>query len=389
MIKTLKQARLKEKKILVRFDYNVPLANGKVADDERLKASLPTIKYLLKNNCRIIIISHLGRPKGKFVKSLRLNPVAKRLSELLKQNVKKLDKTIGIEVQKAVEKLQPREIILLENVQFLKGERENSKQYGKDLASLADIFVMDAFGQAHRNYASLTQVQKFIPSYAGFIVNSEIKILSKVLNNPKKPFVAVLGGVKVSDKIKLIENLLKKVDKLLIGGAMAFTFLKAQGQNTGNSLVEDTFLNTAKRLLKSGKIVLPVDAILADKFTANARKQITSIENIEKPWLGLDIGPKTLKVFEKELSKAKTIIWNGPMGVFEFPRFSLGTIELAKFIAKSNATTIIGGGDTIAAAKKSKVSKKFTHSSTGGGAMLEFLEGKKLPAIVALEQNPN
>lgn len=380
MFKTLSKADLKGKTVLVRADFNV------IGDEGKIRATLPTIEYLLKNNCRVILLSHLGRPKGKVIEELRLGAVAKTLSKLLKKDVKKLNESVGAKVKKAVDGMKDRDIILLENVQFHPGERENDEHYAKALASLADIFVLDAFGQSHRNYASLTKIQKFLPSYAGLLLEKEVETLNKLMKNPQKPFIAVLGGAKVSDKIQLIENLLKKVDKLLIGGAMTFTFLKAKGYEIGDSKVESDFVGQAKKLLKSSKILLAVDVVIADKFDAKAAKKTVSVDKIEKGWMGLDIGPNTVKMYKKELAKAKTIVWNGPLGVFEFPRFSSGTVEIAKFIAKSHALTVIGGGDTIAAAKTADVTGKFSHTSTGGGAMLEFLEGKKLPAIEALER---
>lgn len=381
MFKTLKDADLKGKRVLVRTDFNV------LDDDGKIKATLPTIKYLLERKCRVILLSHLGRPKGKVVEELRLDGVGKALSKLLGREVKKLNETVGLNVDKAVKEMKEEDVILLENVQFHPGECENDEKYAKQLASLADIFVLDAFGQAHREYASLTQIQKFLPSYAGLLMEKEVSTLSRLLKNPERPFVAVLGGAKVSDKVKLIENLLTKVDRLLIGGAMAFTFLKAKGYETGQSKVENDFTETAGKLLESGKILLPEDVAAADKFDANAARKVVSAERIPKEWIGLDIGSETAATFKKELLKAKTVVWNGPMGVFEFERFAQGTTEIATAISKLKATTVIGGGDTLAAAKKAGAEGKFTHTSTGGGAMLEFLEGKKLPAIEALEKN--
>ena len=381
MFKTLKDADLTGKRVLVRADFNV------LDDDGKIKATLPTIKYLLEHKCRIILLSHLGRPKGKVTEELRLDGVGKSLSQLLGVKVRKLNETVGPNADKAVKEMKEGEIILLENVQFHPGECENDEKYAKQLASLADVFILDAFGQAHRDYASLTQIQKFLPSYAGLLMEKEVNTLSMLLKNTEHPFIAVLGGAKVSDKAKLIENLLTKVDKLLIGGAMAFTFLKAKGCETGQSKVENDFTETAGKLLKSGKILLPVDVAVADKFDANAARKVAPADSIPKEWMGLDIGTETIIIFKKELLKAKTVVWNGPMGVFEFDRFAQGTTEIAKAISQLKATTVIGGGDTLAAVKKAGAEGKFTHTSTGGGAMLEFLEGKKLPAIEALGKN--
>lgn len=381
MFKTLRQAEVEGKKVLVRADFNVE------GDDNKIIATLPTIRYLLANNCRVILISHLGRPKGKVAEELRLDGVADRLSRLLDKDVKKLDENTGREVKKAVDEMKGGDVLLLENIQFNPGECNKDENFAKELASLADVFVLDAFGQSHRDYASLTMIQKFLPSYAGFLLEKETDVLGHVIERPKRPFVAVLGGAKVSDKIRLIESLLEKVDRLLIGGAMAFTFLKARGLSVGNSKVEDSYVSEAARLLESGKIVLPVDVVVADRFDAEADSRIASSESIPSGWLGLDIGPESVKMFERELGKAKTVVWNGPLGVFEFDEFSKGTVGLARFLSKSKATTIIGGGDTLVAVRKAGVEGKFTHTSTGGGAMLEFLEGKKLPAIEALERS--
>ncbi len=375
------QADVKGKRVLVRVDFN---AEG---DDGKIIAALPTIRHLLANNCRIILISHLGRPRGKVMEGLRLDGVARRLSGLLGLDVRKLDENSGASVKEAVEEMKAGDVLLLENIQFNPGECNKDENFAKELASLADVFVLDAFGQSHRDYASLAMIQRFLPSCAGLLLEKEVRILSSLLESPERPFIAVLGGAKVSDKIRLVDRLLKKVDGLVIGGAMAFTFLKAKGLSVGNSKVEDGYVSEAARLIESGKIVLPVDVVAADKFDSGAKARTVAVGSIPAGWMGLDIGPDSVKLFEKELERAKTVVWNGPMGVFEFDEFAEGTLQLARFISKSGATTIIGGGDTIAAAGKAGVRGKFTHTSTGGGAMLEFLEGKKLPAIEALEMS--
>src|SRR3989344_3123879 len=346
MLKKLEDAYFEGKRVLVRVDYNVPLKDGKVADDERLKASLPTIEFLLKKKCSIILMSHLGRPNGKVADEMKLDSIADRLSELLNMKVKKLDDCIGSEVSSAVEKMEKGEVVLLENLRFHNEEEENNEDFAKALASLADVYVNDAFGASHRAHASVVGITNFIPGYAGFLLEKEVKTLGNLLKSPKKPFIAVLGGAKASDKIRLIENLQKKADKILMGGAMAFTFLKAGGYETGNSKVENDSVGEAGRLMKKGKIVLPVDVVIADRFEENASSKAVCADNIEKGWAGLYIGPETVKIFKKGLEEAKTIVWNGPMGVFEFDKFAKGTDEIARFIANSKAATVIGGGDT-------------------------------------------
>ncbi len=387
MFKTLKDIDVTGKRVLVRVDFNVPLdKNGNVVEDDRIKAAIPTINYLFGRNCKVVLMSHLGRPDGKVVEGLRMDRVAKRLSKLLGKEVKKLDDCVGSEVAAVVNKMKNNDVVLLENLRFHAEEEGNDKQFAKALASLADIYVNDAFGASHRAHASVDAITQFLPGCAGLLMERELEVLGKLLESPERPFIAVLGGAKVSDKVKLIESLLKKVDKLIIGGAMAFTFLKARGLNVGKSKVEDSGISEALRLLESGKMVLPVDIVVADEFKADAKRRTVRSENIPSGWFGLDIGPESVKLFEKELERAKTVVWNGPLGVFEFDKFSEGTARLAHFLSKSKATTVIGGGDTIAAVRKAGVEGKFTHTSTGGGAMLEFLEGKKLPAIEALEK---
>ncbi len=389
MLKTIKDVDIDGKKVIVRVDFNVPVdEKGKVKEDGRIRAVIPTIKYLLKRNCKVILMSHLGRPDGKVVESLRMGGVAKRLAQLLGKNVKKLDDCVGSEVAAAVRNMKDGDVVLLENLRFHKEEEENGRKFAKALASLADIYVNDAFSVSHRAHASVVGITEFLPGCAGLLMEREVKGLRGLLEKPQRPFVAVLGGAKVSDKIKLIENLLKKADKILVGGAMAFTFLKAKGFSVGNSKVEYGYVGEAARLLESGKIVLPVDVVAADKFDASAKAKVVAADSVPDGLIGLDIGPETLRVFKKELTSAKTIMWNGPAGVFEFDRFSGGTRELAMIISKSKATSVVGGGDTLAAVRKFGLSDAFSYASTGGGAMLEFLEGKKLPGLKALENAP-
>ena len=390
--KTLKSFDFKDKKVLVRVDFNVPLEDNKVADDTRIREALPTIKYLLENGAKkVILCSHLGRPKGKVVESLRMDPVAQKLKELLGQNILKLDDCVGEEIKAQIESTQIR-LILLENLRFHPEEEKGDENFAKELAELADIYVNDAFGTAHRAHASTCIVAKFLPSCIGFLMEKEIKYLSKIILNPDKPFVAILGGAKVSDKIRVIENLLDKVDKILIGGAMSYTFLKTKGINIGNSKIEADKLDLATKILelaqsKGVKIILPQDHIVAQSLDKPETKRVTDNE-IPEGFMGLDIGPKTIELFKEELKTARTILWNGPVGVFEKDDFSQGTKELALYLAdltSKGVTTVIGGGDSASAVAKFKVKDKLTHVSTGGGASLEFLEGKDLPGISAIE----
>ncbi|MBN2111820.1 phosphoglycerate kinase [Candidatus Woesearchaeota archaeon] len=384
--RTLKDFKFSNKEVLVRVDFNVPLdEKGRITDDKRIRAALPTIKYLIKQNAMVILMSHLGRPKGEIVESLRMDAVAERLSKLLGKEVVKMDECIGSDVEDYVDEMVPGEVILLENLRFYPEEKDNNAEFAQELAELAQFYVNDAFGTCHRADASVEAVTRYLPGCAGFLVEKEIKVMGKALEKPKKPFIAVMGGVKVSDKIEVINNLLKKVDKLLIGGAMMFTFLKAKGHDVGKSIVEDDKIALAKKLLKNRKIVLPVDCVAGDKFEKNAKPKIVGVDKIKG--MGLDIGPKTIKMYSDLIKKSKTVIWNGPMGKFEWKKFSKGTDGVAKAMAKSKAVTIVGGGDSAAAVEQLKLEGKMTHVSTGGGASLDFFAGKKLPGLVALEKN--
>jgi len=388
--KTIKDVDLKGKRVLIRVDFNVPLDDKlNITDDIRIRASLPTIKYAIDKGAKVILMSHLGRPDGKIVENMRMAPVAVRLEKLLGKKVLALKDCIGPDVQKAVASMKDGDVVLLENLRFHAEEEANDADFAKGLASLGDIFVNDAFGTAHRAHASTEGVTHYLPSVAGFLLEKEIQYLGSAVDNPKRPFVAILGGAKVKDKIKVIDNLLNKVDALLIGGGMAYTFLKAKGKTIGASKLDKDGFETAKAALdkaakKNIPMLLPVDHVIADKFDANANTKIVG-EDIPDGWMGLDIGPKTIKLFEDNLKSAKTIVWNGPLGVFEMDKFEKGTEEIAKFIAGlSGVTSIIGGGDTAAAMLKFKLDDKMSHISTGGGASLEYLEGRGLPGIDAL-----
>jgi len=387
---TIKDINVKGKKVIVRVDFNVPLDKSlNITDDRRITEALPTIQYLIKGGAaKVILMSHLGRPDGQVVESLRLNPVAERLEKFLSEKVLKLDECIGEKVKEAVAKSKEW-VILLENLRFHKEEEKNDDKFAKELASLADIYVNDAFGTAHRAHASTAGITKFLPSVAGFLIDKEMKYLGKAVENPQKPFVVILGGAKVSDKITLIENLLTKADTILIGGGMAYTFLKAQGKSIGNSKLEADKIEVAKSLLEKAKvkkidIVLSTDFVVVQDFNSSQGMKVVK-DQIEDGWQGVDIGPETRKRFKEVLAKAKTIIWNGPVGVFENDDFAKGTKEIAEYIATlKGVTSIIGGGDSAAAISKFKLDDKMTHISTGGGASLEFLEGKILPGIAAL-----
>ena len=391
MKKTVKDVDVRSKRVLVRVDYNVPLdANGNVSDDKRITASLPTINYLLEQGARIILCSHLGRPKGEVKKEFSLAPVAKRLKELLPNvNIYFASDCIGEEAQQKAAALKDGEILLLEDLRFHKEEEKNDPEFAKKLASLAEIYVSDAFGTVHRAHASTAGVAAYLPAVAGFLIGKELSIMGGALENPERPFVAILGGAKVADKIGVITNLLNKCDTLLIGGGMAYTFFKAMGYEIGDSLLDAESIDLAKQLMENAKqkgvkLLLPVDTVVAKAFAADAEHMTVASNAIPAGWQGLDIGEKTRELFAAEIKNAKTVIWNGPMGVFEFPEFAKGTEAVAKACAECGGTTIIGGGDSASAVKKLGYADKMTHISTGGGASLEFLEGKVLPGVAAL-----
>ncbi len=390
--KTIKDVEVAHKRVLVRVDFNVPLSpDGKVLDDFRIKAALPTINYLVEHQAKVILMSHLGRPKGKVVEGLRLDPVAKRLSEISGLNVKKLNDCIGEEVKKEVFAMKDGDVILLENLRFHKGEKENDPEFAKELASLGELYVDDAFATAHRVAASTVGVAMYLPAVAGLLMEKEIESLTKVLSAPEHPYVAILGGAKVSDKIGVIQNLMDKVDAFLIGGGMCFTFLKAKGYKIGYSLCEDEKIPFAKELLEEAKkkniqVVLPADVVSVPEVKGDAPSRVVDIEEIPKDGIGVDIGPKTVENFKKVLSTAKMIVWNGPLGVFEIEKFAKGTYAIAEYLGELRGiTAVAGGGETAAALRKFGADKKITHVSTGGGAFLKFLEGHSLPAIDVLE----
>jgi phosphoglycerate kinase len=383
---TVRDINVIGKRLLVRVDFNVPLKAGAVADDTRIRAALPTITYLLEQGAALILCSHLGRPKGKVVPELKMDPVAGRLSELLGRPVVKLDDCVGPEVEKAVQTMQPGYIILLENTRFHPEEKANDPEFARQLASLAEIYVNDAFGSAHRAHASTEGVAHHLPAVAGFLMEKELEFLGQAVEAPEHPYVAILGGAKISDKIGVIESLLKQCDRLLIGGGMANTFFKAMGFDVGDSLVEEDAVPTARSLLESAgsQLVLPVDVVIADAFDNDADTRIVAPNEVSAGWRILDIGPRTVPTFESALGEARTVVWNGPLGVFEMPNFAKGTFAVAKLLANLDATTIIGGGDSAAAVRQAGVADRMTHVSTGGGASLEFLEGKTLPGVAAL-----
>lgn len=386
--KTIEDVSVKNKRVLVRCDFNVPLDdNREITDDLRIQAALPTIKYLLEHGAAVILCSHLGRPKGKVVDSLRLDPVARRLTELLGVPVKKTDTVVGDDVTAAVMQMQPGDVILLENTRFEAGEEKNDPELSRKLAALADLFVNDAFGAAHRAHASTAGVAAYIPAVSGFLMAREIDVLGTALNSPVRPLVVILGGAKISDKIGVIENLLTRADRILIGGGMANTFFAAKGYEMGDSLVEQDAVATAADLMaRAGdKLMLPVDVVLADAFSAGARTRIALPNEVQPGWRVLDIGPETVRAFSDVIAKAGTVIWNGPMGVFELAPFAEGTFAIARALAASDAMSIVGGGDSAAAVQESGVAEQIGHISTGGGASLEFLEGLELPGVAVLQ----
>ena len=388
--KTVKDIDLKNKKVLVRCDFNVPMDEKQnITDNRRIVAALPTIKYLLEQNCKVVLCSHLGRPKGEFKPEYSLKPVAKELSKLLGQEVIMAEDVIGEDAKNKAENLKNGEVLLLENVRFHREETDNDPEFAKKLASFGEVFVNDAFGTAHRAHASTEGVTKYLPAVSGFLIEKELKFLGEALENPERPFVAILGGSKVSDKIGVIENLLEKVDTLIIGGGMAYTFFKAQGYSVGDSLCEEDKCDLALEIMekakeKKVKFLLPIDNKIGKEFKPDTESKTVKSTEIPDGWEGLDIGEETIKLYKEELQNAKTIVWNGPLGVFEFDQFAVGTNEIAKALGDIDAIKIIGGGDSAAAVEKAGLADKMTHISTGGGASLEFLEGKKLPGIEAL-----
>jgi len=384
--KTVKDIDLKNKRVLMRVDFNVPMADGKVTDDKRIKAALPTIKYVLEQGASLLLMSHLGRPKGGPDAEFSLRAASETLAALLGIPVQMAPDCVGLEVEKMAKELKAGEVLMLENTRFHKGEEKNDLDLAKQMASLGDVYVNDAFGSAHRAHSSTEGIARFLPAVSGFLMEQELEYLGRAVANPVHPYIAILGGAKISDKILVVETLLSKCDKLIIGGGMANTFLAAQGLNMQDSLVETESLELAKTIMakSSDKIILPVDAIIADKFDAEADTQTVDVDKIPAGWRMLDVGPKTLELYKSSLDGVKLVVWNGPVGVFEMPKFAEGTFALARMLADSGAITVIGGGDSASAVKKAGVAKQMTHVSTGGGASLEFLEGKELPGVAAL-----
>ncbi len=388
--KSIKDIDVKGKRVFCRVDFNVPMQDGKISDETRIKAALPTIQYLQEQGAKVILASHLGRPKGQLVEELRLTPVALRLSELLGKDVKKADEAYGDSVKALISEMNEGDVLLLENVRFYPGEEKNDQELSKAFAELADIYVNDAFGAAHRAHASTEGIARYIPAVAGFLMNKELEVIGKALSNPERPFTAIIGGAKVKDKIGVIENLLDIVDHLIIGGGLAYTFVKAQGHEVGKSLLEEDKVDLAKSFIEKAKekgvnFHMPVDAIVADEFSADAQSKAVAIEEIPSDWQALDIGPKTAQLYRDVIQKSKLVIWNGPMGVFEMDKFANGTKAVAESLADADDTySIIGGGDSAAAVEKFDLAHKMSHISTGGGASLEFMEGKELPGVSAL-----
>ncbi|MDO7485281.1 phosphoglycerate kinase [Peribacillus frigoritolerans] len=388
--KSIKDIELKGKRVFCRVDFNVPMQDGKISDDTRIKAALPTISYLTEQGAKVILASHLGRPKGQVVEELRLAPVAERLSELSGKDVQKAEEAYGETVQSIIDNMQNGEILLLENVRFYPGEEKNDQELAKSFAALADVYVNDAFGAAHRAHASTEGIAHHLPAVAGLLMEKELSVLGKALSNPERPFTAIIGGAKVKDKIGVIENLLEKVDHLIIGGGLGYTFIKAQGHEIGNSLLEEDKIELAKSFIESAKekgvkLHLPIDAVVTAEFSPDAETENVDIDAIPNDKMALDIGPKTSELFADVIKSSKLVIWNGPMGVFEFDKFANGTRTVAGALAEANDTySIVGGGDSAAAAEKFGLAEKMSHISTGGGASLEFMEGKELPGVVAL-----
>ncbi|MFX3673863.1 MAG: phosphoglycerate kinase [Paenisporosarcina sp.] len=386
---TMQQVDLLGKRVFCRVDFNVPMEEGQITDDTRIRAALPTIKHLVDKGAKVILASHMGRPKGEVNEELRLTTVGKHLSELIHKPIQKLDESIGESVEQAIGKMENGDIVLLENVRFHKGEEKNDPQLAEQFAKLADLFVNDAFGAAHRAHASTEGIAKHIPAVSGLLMEKELDVLGKALSKPERPFTAIIGGAKVKDKIGVIDHLLDIVDNLIIGGGLSYTFAKAQGYDIGKSLVEEDKIDLAKSFIEKAKekdvnLFLPVDAVVASEFSKDAETKVVNIDAIPSDWMGLDIGPKTTETYANVIQNSKLIIWNGPMGVFEMKSFEEGTKGVAEAMANTNAFTVIGGGDSAAAVEKFEVAEKMDHISTGGGASLEFMEGKDLPGVVAL-----
>lgn len=391
VIRTVKDVSVDSKRALVRVDYNVPLSDGQVENNSRIMATLPTIKYLIDHGSKVILMSHLGRPGGRVDEKLSLKPVATELSKILNKPVDYATDCVGDSVKKKVETMKPGDILILENLRFHEEESENNPEFAKQLASVADLYVDDAFGASHRSHASTTGVTDYLPSVAGLLMKRELDVLSTLLRDPERPFYAVFGGAKIGEKINIVRNLLDRLDVIIIGGGMCFTFFKAKGYFIGGSKVEDDMVETARDLLnlaeeRGKELLLPVDIVVGDRFDANAERKTVGVESIPENWMGLDIGPRTADIYSEKLKQARTIFWNGPMGVFEFPAFSHGTEKVAESIAESGATTIVGGGDSVAALEKFGLAGKMTHISTGGGASMKFLEGAELPGVAALDK---
>ncbi len=388
--KCIEDIDVKGKKVIVRVDFNVPFdSEGNISDDKRIVGALPTIKYLIENDAKVILVSHLGRPKGEFNMKYSMAPASKRLGELLGINVIQAADVIGEDAKAKAAALENGQVLMLENARFHKEEEKNDAAFAKELASMAEIYVNDAFGTAHRAHATTAGLADYLPAVSGYLIQKEISVMGKALANPERPFLAILGGAKVSDKIEVIKNLLDKVDYLIIGGGMAYTFVKAQGHDVGTSICEMDKLDLANELIESAKakgvkLLLPVDNVVSDGFSNEANKQTVASDSIPEGWGGMDIGPKTIELFSEAIAASKTIVWNGPMGVFEFANFAVGTRAIAKAVAESGAISIIGGGDSAAAVEQLGFADRITHISTGGGASLEFLEGKVLPGIACL-----
>lgn len=393
MKKTVRDVDVTGKKVLVRCDFNVPMKDGAITDDFRIVSALPTIKYLVENKAAVILMSHMGKPKGEPKPELSLAPVAKRLSELLGMDVKfeSDPQVVSDSVRKAAEELQPGEIMLLENTRYRKEETKSEEPFTGELASLGELFVNDAFGTAHRDHSSTAGIARYLPTVSGFLIEKEVKFLGDALESPERPFVAIMGGAKVGDKIPAIENLMKKVDTIIIGGGMSYTFFKAMGYQIGKSILDEDSIEIAGRLMKSAeeagvKMLLPVDTVCAEKFSNDSKSAVVTSDSIPADMMGMDIGPETVKLYSHEIASAKTVVWNGPMGVFEMSNFSKGTKAVAEAMAQCEGVTVIGGGDSAAAVEEFGLKDKMTHVSTGGGASMEFLEGKTLPGIACIEE---